>query len=88
MKSLYIALVRSHLEYASEVWNTKSVTIIKLIERVQRRATRIMLPGLEYPERLRQLDILPLVHRRELKDLTTFYKMKNGLYDCNVDSFV
>ncbi len=59
-----------------QVWSPKSVTMIKLIERVQRRATRIMLPGLEYPERLQQLDLLPLVHRRELNDLTTFYKIK------------
>ena len=35
-----------------------------------------------------QLDILPVVHRRKLKDLTTFYKMKNGLYDCNVYSYM
>ena len=40
IRSLYITLVRSHLEYAWEVWIPKSVTLIKLIERVQRRATR------------------------------------------------
>lgn len=34
-RSLYVALVRSHLEYASEIWSPKSVTLIKLIEGVQ-----------------------------------------------------
>ena len=36
-RTLYVALVRSHLEYASEIWSPKSVTLIKLIEGVQRR---------------------------------------------------
>ena len=36
-RSLYVALLRSHLEYASEIWSPKSVTLIKLIEGVQRR---------------------------------------------------
>ena len=35
-----MALVRSLLEYASEIWSPKSVTLIKLVEGVQRRATR------------------------------------------------
>ena len=50
--SLYMTLVRSHLEYASEIWRPKSVTMIKRIEGVQRRATRLMLPDFSYNERL------------------------------------
>ena len=44
----YVTLVRSHLEYASEIWSPKSVTMIKRIEGVQRRATKLMLPNLSY----------------------------------------
>ena len=47
-RSLYVALVRSHLEYASEIWSPKSVNLIKFIEGVQRRATRLLLPNLTY----------------------------------------
>ena len=39
LRYLYVVLVRSHLDYASEIWSPKSVTLIKLIERDQRRAT-------------------------------------------------
>ena len=67
-RSLYVDLVRSHLEYASEIWNPKSVTLIKLVEGVQRRATRLLLPNLTYNERLQQLNLLPLVYQREVKD--------------------
>jgi len=44
LSSLYVSLVRSHLEYASEIWSPNSVTMIKRIEGVQRRAIRLMLP--------------------------------------------
>lgn len=88
LKTLYVALVRSHLEYASEVWSPTSVTLIKLIEGVQRRATRLLLPDLSYCERLQRLDLLPLVYRREIKDLTTFHKMIIGQYDCNFQSYI
>lgn len=87
LRSLYVALVRSHLDYASEIWSPKSVTLIKLIEGVQRRATRILLPELSYNERLEQLDLLPLVYHREVKDFTTFYKFKCGYYNCAFDSY-
>ena len=67
-RSLYVAIVRSHLEYASETWSPKFVTLIKLIEGVQRRATRLLLPNLTYNERLQQLNLLQLVYQREVKD--------------------
>ena len=86
-RSLYLALVRSHLEYASEIWSPKSVTLIKLIEGVQRRATRLLLPNLTYNDRLQQLNLLPLVYRREVKDITTFFKLKCGLYNYPVESY-
>ena len=60
-RSLYKMVVHSHLEYASEIWSPKSVTLIKLIEGVQRHATRLLLPNLTSNERLQQLNLLPLV---------------------------
>ena len=85
-RSLYVALVRSHLEYASEIWSPKSVTLIKLIEGVQRRATRLLLPNLTYNERLQQLNLLPLVYQREVKDIT-FFKLKCGYYNYSVERY-
>jgi len=86
-RSLYLAYVRSHLDYASEIWSPKAVTLIKMIENVQRRATRLILPGLNYNERLNKLNLLPLVYQREMKDLTTFYKLKSGYYNVPVDQY-
>ena len=87
LRSLYVTLVRSHLDYASEIWSPKSVTMIKRIEGVQRRATKLMLPNLNYNERLKRLDLLPLVYRREVKDLSTFYKLKSGNFNCSFNSY-
>ena len=87
-RSLYTALVRSHLEYASEIWNPKSFYLVKLMEGVQRRATRLLLPELYYPMRLELLKLLPLVYRREIKDLSTSYKMKCVLYNCDFESYI
>src|SRR6056300_1248424 len=58
-----------------------------MIENVQRRATRLILPGLNYNERLNKLNLLPLVYQREMKDLTTFYKLKSGYYNVPVDQY-
>jgi len=75
------------LEYASEIWSAKSVTMIKRIEGVQRRATRQMLPNLSYNERLKRLDLLPLVYHGEVKDLSTFCILKSGNCNCSFNSY-
>ena len=43
--------------------------MIKLVEGVQRRETRLLLPELSYNEGLERLDLLPLVYEREVRDL-------------------
>ena len=66
----------------------KSVTLIKLIKGIQRRATRLLLPNLTYNnDHLQQLNLLLLVYRREVKDITTFYKLKCGLYNYSVERY-
>ena len=48
-KLLYIAWVRSRLEYASWVWSPHTKRNINNLEQVQRRATRFIL-GRDYSE--------------------------------------
>ena len=87
LRSLYTAFVLSHVDYASEIWSPRSISIIKLVEGVQQRATRVLLSKLSYNERLERLDLLPLVYRREVRDLVAFYKLKCGHYNCSFDSY-
>ena len=42
LKNVFIALVRPHLEFANMVWSPRLTKDIKLIEGVQRRATKVM----------------------------------------------
>ena len=77
-KLLYIARVRSRLEYAtpSVVWSPHTKRNINNLKHVQRRATKFIL-GRDYSEyeRLSKLNLLPLKYRREINDLVFFFKV-------------
>ena len=82
LKLLYCSLVRPHLEYANVVWHPQYKKHIKLLEGVQRRATRLlpMLAERPYQERLRLLGLPSLVYRRFRGDAIEVYKHVHGLY--------
>jgi hypothetical protein len=89
-KQLYVSLVRSGLEYCSQVWSGTTSQNILLIERLQRSATRYILqqPDLDYKDRLKELKLLPLTYRREYLDTCMFYKCMNGLQILNINDYV
>ena len=80
---LYKTFVRPTLEYAPQVWNPYLEKHINALEKVQRRATKIV-PELKdkcYEDRLLALKLYPLKDRRLRGDMITTFKMMNGLID-------
>ena len=69
IRKLCIHHVRPHLEYACEIWCPHQAFLQDMVESVQRRATRLMIKGKSYTERLKSLHLLTLKFRRTLLDL-------------------
>ena len=76
---LYKTLVRPHLEYAVQFWCPYLKKDIEKIERIQRRATKLIpeLKGKSYEQRLRELDIHSLETRRLRGKLIEVFKILN-----------
>ena len=86
---LFKTLVRPHLEYGGCIWGPFSKTYQKTIERVQRRATRLI-PGLRektYTERLRLLDLPSLYYRRRRGDMIRTYQILRSELELQPDNF-
>ena len=85
LKLLYTSLIRPHLEYGSCVWNPHLKKDQDAIERIQRRATKLVpeLRNLSYSERLKALNLPTLKFRRERADLIETYNILTGKHEIN-----
>src|SRR6266536_1931380 len=78
---LYKSLVRPHLDYCSQAWNPYLIKDIKMLERVQRRATKMIkeCKGMSYEDRLKKTGLTTLETRRIRADLIEVYKIVNSI---------
>ena len=81
-RRIYIAFVRPHLEYCQSAWSPYLLRNIDALENVQIRATKLVdgLADLDYPERLKRINLPTLAFRRRRGDLIEMYKHFNS-YD-------
>ena len=83
---LYKAIVRPHLEYCIHAWSPYLRKDIDMLEKIQRRATKLI-PGLRdltYEERLKECGLTTQETRRLRGDQIEVFKICNG-YE-NIDS--
>ena len=83
---LYKAIVRPHLEYCIQAWSPYLRKYIDMLEKIQRRATKLItgLRDLRYEERLKECGLTTLETRRLRGDQIEVFKILNG-YE-NIDS--
>ena len=83
---LYKSLIRSHLEYGVSVWSPYKVSLVSNLERVQKRATKLVksCKNLNYLQRLKHLNLPTLKYRRVRGDMIEVFKILNDFYDTRV----
>ena len=81
LTTLYKSLVRPHVEYATPAWSPHLKGDRDKIEKLQRRATKLVpeLRDQTYEERLRSLKLPTLEFRRLRADLILIYKYTHNL---------
>ena len=79
--TLYKSLLRPVLEYCSTVWSTYYKKDSERIEKVQRKATKLVrtIKDWDYPEWLKHLKLPSLVYRRRRADLLQVFRYFKGL---------
>ena len=86
---LYKTLIRPVLEYSSCVWHPLLKKDIEKLEKVQRRATKLVrsLRNLDYPSRLRSLKLPTLAYRRHRSDMLQVFRLVTGIDDFDPSQF-
>ena len=88
-RTLYVSLVRPHLEYTSEIWNPHLIRDIQVLEKVQKRATKLVpdLRQLTYSDRLVALNLPSLLYRQRRMDMITVFHGLEGVPFDNLFTF-
>ena len=89
MTKLYKAIVRPHLEYANVIWHPIYKRQIELLERVQRRFTKLIpsIKDLPYTERLKILKLPSIKYRQVRADLIQTYKIIHSIDNLSCSEF-
>jgi hypothetical protein len=89
LKILYCSFVRSHLEYASQIWNPRYQTYTRRIENIQKRFLKFLCfrarenyNSDQYLDLCRKHHLLPLDKRREIANILFLLKIVSGSIDC------
>ena len=83
------AIVRPHLEYCIQAWRPYHKRDIDKLERIQRRATKIIpeLKDLSYESRLLQCGLTTQETRRPIRDQIEVFKIVNSYEDVDKNMF-
>ncbi|XP_076061759.1 uncharacterized protein LOC143037434 isoform X1 [Oratosquilla oratoria] len=87
INKLYKSLVRPHLEYAVSVWSPNLIKDIDRLEKVQRRATKLIpnIKNKSYENRLKHMNLFSLKKRRLRGDLIQVFKILKGIDNIKSD---
>ena len=87
--NLYKTLVRPILDYGAAVWSPHQKGDIEKVEKIQRRATRMIeeIRHLPYEDRLKECNLITLELRRRRYDLIETFKIINEIYAVDKEKF-
>lgn len=86
---IYKSYIRPKIEYGQIIWSPYFQKDIDLIEKIQRKVTKMPheLKDLEYEDRLAMLNLTTLKQRRLRGDLIETYKILNCFYTCPLNIY-